>query len=482
MIRPRLLVPAEDPSLAGRFAAIRVELDVAEEFPADVEAEAAEAARRGPDDARLGVAGARADLLDVPFVTIDPPGSTDLDQAVHLERRPGGGYRVRYAIADVAAFVRPGGAVDAEARRRGETVYCPDRRIPLHPTVLSEGAASLLPDGVRPAVVWTVDLDASGEVVSADVRRASVRSREQLDYPAVQRALDSAGPADRDSLPVLLAEVGTARSALERARGGVSLPRPEQEVVPDGDGWALEMRVSLPVEDHNAQISLLTGMVAARMMLDAGVGVLRTMPAADAESLEHLRRRALALGVPWPEGTAYGDVLASLDHGRTETAAFLVAATGLFRGAAWTTFHGAPPTVVEHAAIAAPYAHVTAPLRRLVDRFGLEVCLAATAGAAVPGWVLDGLDGLGAQMAAGASRGSAVDRACTDLVEASVLAPHVGRDWEAAALTEKTVQLAQPPVVAGCDGPPLPIGRPVLVRLVEADLDTRSVRFAWDGA
>jgi exoribonuclease R len=479
--RTRLRLRAEDPSLAARFVALRAELEVPETFPAEVEAEAADAASTGPDDARLGVAGGRADLRHLPFVTIDPPGSRDLDQAVHLERRDGGGHRVRYAIADVAAFVRPGGAVDAEAHRRAETVYCPDRRIPLHPPELSEGAASLLPGDDRPAVVWTIDLDDAGEVVTADVRRGVVRSTAQLDYAAVQRSLDAAGPADADSLPVLLAEVGTARAAIERARGGVSLSRPEQEIVPDGAGWTVSFRASLPVEGHNAQISLLTGVVAARMMLDAGVGVLRTMPPADAESLERLRRQARALGVPWPDGADYGDVLATVDHSRPETGAFLAEATGLFRGAAWTTFDGAPPAALEHAAIAAPYAHVTAPLRRLVDRYGLEVCLAASAGRPVPGWVLDALPTLGAEMAAGARRGSAVDRACTDLVEAAVLAPRVGEVMDAVAITEESVQLTDPAVVARCDGAPLPAGEAVRVRLAEADLDTRTVRFTYEG-
>ncbi|NEE23774.1 RNB domain-containing ribonuclease, partial [Streptomyces sp. SID7499] len=102
-------------------------------------AEAAEAAR-APD------LSAHEDATDLPFLTIDPPGSTDLDQAMHLERRRDGrGYRVHYAIADVAAFLRPGGALDAEAHRRVTTLYFPDDRIPLHPPVLSEGAASLLP-------------------------------------------------------------------------------------------------------------------------------------------------------------------------------------------------------------------------------------------------------------------------------------------------------------------------------------------------
>lgn len=343
MTGTRLVLNAGAPALAARFVALRTELGVPETFPDDVLAEAEAAADRGPDDERLGVAGERADLRDVPFVTVDPPGSTDLDQAVHLERRPGGGYRVRYAIADVAAFVRPGGAIDAEAHARGQTVYCPDRRIALHPPVLSEGAASLLPDGDRPAVVWTIDLDDAGEVVTADVRRGTVRSTARLDYAAVQAALDAAGPGDRDTLPVLLAEVGTARAAVERSRGGVSLSRPEQEVVPSGDGFALEYRASLPVEEHNAQISLLTGTVAAAMMLDAGVGILRTMPPADPEALARLRRQATALGVPWPDGADYGDVLAALDRTLPRTAAFLAAATGLFRGAAWTAFRGAPP-------------------------------------------------------------------------------------------------------------------------------------------
>jgi hypothetical protein len=109
------------------------------------------------------------------------------------------------------------------------------------------------------------------------------------------------------------------------------------------------------------------------------------------------------------------------------------------------------------------------------------VCLAASAGTEVPAWVLDSFGSLGADMAAGAARGAAVERACTDLVEAAVLAPHVGRDFHAVALREGSVQLTQPAVVARCDGGPLPVGRPVGVRLVEADLDTRTVRFSWDG-
>ena len=208
-----------------RFGAVRAELGVPADFPPDVLAEAARAAA----DPRLPT----EDATDVPFVTVDPPGSRDLDQALHLAARAGGGFRVSYAIADVAAFVRPGGAVDAEARRRTQTLYSPDLRTPLHPPALGEQAASLLPDQVRPAVLWRIELDAGGEVSGVDVRRALVRSRAQLDYPGLQAAVD-AGTAPE---PVaLLPRVGELRIALSRARHATELDVPEQEVVPAEGG------------------------------------------------------------------------------------------------------------------------------------------------------------------------------------------------------------------------------------------------------
>src|SRR5829696_1242564 len=198
-LRPVRVSPAD--AMVEGFAAIRREAQVPEGFPPDVEAEAAAAAQRQH----------AAPQVDVPFLTIDPPGARDLDQAIHLERR-GSGHRVRYAIADVGAFVDPGEAVDAEARVRGVTVYAPDGRIPLHPPVLSEGAASLLPGQWVPAVLWTLDLDGEGNLERTQVERAQVRSRAQHTYEDV--------PAEVSSL---LAEIGERRAMLQRERGGVQL-------------------------------------------------------------------------------------------------------------------------------------------------------------------------------------------------------------------------------------------------------------------
>src|SRR4051812_38089336 len=227
------------------------------------------------DAAARGTPMPAVDRTDVPFVTIDPATSRDLDQAMHLARRAGGGFRVRYAIADVASFVRPGGPLEAETWIRGQTIYLPDGRIPLHPPVLSEGAVSLFPDVERAAVVWTIDLDADGGFVDVALERARVRSRAKLDYAGVQRLVDAGRTPD----PIaLLPELGELLAKRAADRGAVNLPLPEQEVEPDGDGWRLVLRAPLPVEDHNAQISLLTGMAAATLMLDGRVGLLRTMP------------------------------------------------------------------------------------------------------------------------------------------------------------------------------------------------------------
>ena len=178
------------------------------------------------------------------MVTIDPPTSQDLDQAMHLVR-DGDGYVVYYAIADLAAFITPGDPIDLEANKRGETLYGADSKVPLHPTTISEGAASLLPDQVCPALLWTIKVDKTGEGTDVHVERARVRSTAKLDYAGVQRAIDD-GSADESLM--LLKEVGELRLAREAARGGVSLPLPEQEVSMAGEEWHLEFRAQLPTE------------------------------------------------------------------------------------------------------------------------------------------------------------------------------------------------------------------------------------------
>jgi exoribonuclease R len=494
------LAPEVVGQLADGLASLRAELQLSEDFSAVAEAEAEAAAANGPA-AVPGRDIPRVDATDIPFVTIDPATSMDLDQALHVEWS-GEGWRVSYAIADLPAFVVPGGALDDEVHRRGTTCYGPDGNVPLHPRVLSEGAASLLPDQVRPAALWTIDIDEDAEITAARVEPALVRSRAKLSYDGAQAVLDG-GPDPQGVVTVLraLREVGRRRQARERDRGGVSLNVPEQEASRGDDGtWQLAFRASLPVEGCNAQISLLTGIAAASIMLGAGVGVLRTMPPADGRDIARLRRTAKALNVQWPPTLSYGDLLSRLDASTPANAAFLDAATTLFRGAGYRAFggddHAPAPTGddARHAAIAAPYAHVTAPLRRLVDRYGAEVCLAACAGKPVPEWVLAGLPALAETMADTDRRANAYARGGVDLVEAAVLEGAVGSSYDAVVIEgprghqaelppdqrRGELMVREPAIVAktrpGPDGA-FPVGEAVQARLVEASIPHRSVLF-----
>ena len=527
MSRKRLSTYTAPPAEVTRaLDELRARYEVPTAFPPEALAEAEAAATAWAQDgpARLLADGAR-DARDLDLVTIDPPGSMDLDQAVLLERLPARSeaagasvgdapgsaatYRVHYAIASLATFVTPGGALDAELGRRGETIYAPDAATPLHPEVLSHGAASLLEDVDRPACLWTIDLDARGEVVSARVERALVRSRARLTYGQVQAAIDGEGTLPSSAptdLPGLLAEIGRLRLEREVARGGISMTTPEQVVevteaaesagdsesaeVPGPSGYRLAYRVPVPAEQYNAQISLLTGMCAARIMVECGVGILRTLPPARPEDYARLRRVAAALGIDWPAAQSYPELVRGLDHAIPAHAAFLEQAMSLFRGSGYLAFGvggvGVPADdeasdseEAVHSAIAARYAHVTAPLRRLVDRYGEEVCIAACAQAPVPEWVLQALPDLPDVMEQTGKRAQAIGRGALTALEALVLRGHEGEVFDGVITSERDgrgeLVLTEPAVVtevrrgSGQSGDRLPIGERVRVRLLSAD-------------
>ena len=461
----------DSPEIEAAFAELRRQLKVSLDFPDEVLAEAEEASRspRLPD----------ADETEVPFVTLDPASSMDLDQAFHIERR-GDGYRVRYAIADVAAFVRPGGPMDVEAHERGETLYAPDGNARLYPPALSEGAASLLPDQTRPSVVWTMDVDETGEGVEVNVRHALVRSRAKLDYVSSQQALDG-GTADEQLR--LLREVGLLRQQREVRRGGVSLAIPEQVITEDDGDYGLQFRAPLPVEGWNAQMSLMTGMAAADLMLKGGVGLLRTVPLADPDRLRRLRLTAEALRVEWPDDVPYPAFVRGLSPFIARQAALLLEAASLLRGSSYTFFEDTPPEQPTHSALASTYAHTTAPLRRLVDRYVGEACIALSDGREVPEWVRAELPKLPEVMAKSSARAGQYEAGIVSIVEAALLAPRLGDTFDAIVieLHERrggaTVAIREPSVIARCRGDDLPLGGRIEARLDEVDVMRRLVRF-----
>lgn len=502
------------------FRTIAEEFELPERFPEDVHAEALQATDRHADQ--------RRDLRDIPFVTIDPAGSMDLDQAVNIQDAPGvasgisdggagtdggasadgGGnaarWRVLYAIADVAAFVDPAGALMAESLQRGQTMYLPDEPTRLHPAELSEGSASLLPDQTRPAVVWDILLRADGEVADCTVYRALIRSVKRFDYTEVEA--DMKGGTLHPAI-AQLPEVGRARQGSDLRRQAINLRLPsisvERVEAEDGsERYELEIDERLEMNDFNAELSLLAGMCAGEMMVRAGVGILRTLPPAGAKDIAAFDHGARALGFD-RSGRPIGELLADIDASTPRGMALMRDAQSLLRGAGYQHFglvggdtdgadagatdDGAAKASEEqpsiHAGIGGHYAHVTAPLQRLVDRFATEICLAIASEQPIPEWVTANVDQVLGTMKSSGQTASAVDRACLGLTEAVVLQPWVGQNFNATVLHSEGKESAkilveEPPILTSCAGGPDEAST-IKVTLIKADPAERKVRFAW---
>jgi exoribonuclease R len=227
---------------------------------------------------------------------------------------------------------------------------------------------------------------------------------------------------------------------------------------------------------------LLTGQAAAELMLEAGLGILRTLPQADRKAVDRLRRTAKALGIDWGESLSYADVIRTLDPELPAHAAFLVESTVLLRGSGYEAFDGKAPAHPVHAGIGAPYAHATAPLRRLVDRYVGEVCVALCADTQVPDWARSALPELPESMGQSDRHAQQYEAGIVSAVEAAVLAGSVGQEFDAVVVEVDehdgggVVQLVDPAVTARCEGD-VPLGERVRVRLTLADVARRQVRF-----
>ena len=440
--------------LPPTFADLRRELGVREDFPPEVlaEAERAAAAPEPPDE----------DLTALPFVTVDPEESRDLDQAVHLERAGGG---LPGALRDRRRR-RPSSAPAARSTRRcagaARRFYAPDRRVPLHPPVLGEGAASLLPEQVRPAVVWELRARRGRRARPRSTSGgALVRSVAKLSYDGVQAQYD-AGTADE--LLLLLREVGRLRQERAAERGAVDLPALEQEVdvgrrrpagalaAPAAAGGGLE-RADQPAHRrgrrrrharrrgraaaHDAAAGRRGRRVAAPQRprpgpAVAGGDVVRAPPSRRSTRPTPVRRRCscsppgccAAPATPrstaprrrWPRTARW--------PGRTRTRPP--------RCAGWPTATSCRP------------ASRSRPGSRCRTTCGRRCPSCPRVMAA-------------ADRAAGA-----LDRAGVDLAEALVLAPRVGERFPASVVERGAergvVQLVDPPVRARCEGADLPLG------------------------
>ena len=447
-------------ALTAGLAAIRSEFQVPAAFAAETLAAAAEAARRAPTE--------HIDRTALPFVTLDPATSTDLDQAFAIQTA-GADLILNYAIADVAWFVPDDGPVDREAWARGETLYLPDGKASLYPAAIGEAAASLLPDGPRPAINLIVRIDPQGNATLDGAERAIIRSRAKLAY-------DSVTPA---GLPPEFPELARRIAAAEARRGAARVDPPEQEVAPlPGGGYELVFRPRLASEDNNAALSLAANLAVAQALQAHHTGLFRVMPGPDKAAIARLRHTARALRLDWPTGTPLAQFEQGLTAADPHQAAMMLAIRRAGQGATYAPYaDGVTPW---HSAMAATYAHATAPLRRLADRYVLRATLEIANGRPVPEAVTQAFARLPKVMARADALAGRVERAVLDLAEAVLLQPRIGETF-AAIVTDSgdhgaRFQLRDLAVIArlGEDAAP---GTALDVRLSAVDLAMRSIRF-----
>lgn len=290
-------------------------------FPADVSAEAEKAEH-------LSLAG-REDWRDVPLVTIDPPDAKDHDDAVHAVRDEdegnAGGFIVTVAIADVAAYVRPGTALDREALARGNSVYFPDRVVPMLPERISNDLCSLRPHQPRPALAVRMVLDSHGRKKHHSFHRVMMRSAAKLSYQQAQAAID--GHPDETTRPLLdgiLKPLWAAYQTAKKARDirePLFLDLPERKIVLKPDGTVDRVLIPERLEAHKLieEFMILANVAAAETLEKAGFELIYRVH--DEPSLEKMRGLGdvlASIGLKLPKGNVvkpelFNRILASVD-------------------------------------------------------------------------------------------------------------------------------------------------------------------------
>jgi len=355
-----------DPDEADLIATL-VRWEVRREFPA-VCLEEARAARQPK-------LGRRRDLRDVPTVTIDSASTRDIDDALSaLAPQPDGGLRVLVSIADVDALVEEGSALDVEARRRGTSVYLPDRVVPMLPPALSEGALSLLPGEDRPALTCELRIDPEGEVTSVDVYLSLVRSHARLTYRGAAAFLEEGDATDvpapvRDTVRWL--RTAAARlSTVRAARGGFSVVREEARLTfdpdtrePIGIGARRETTAHRLVE----RLMVAANEAVAGWLIDRGLpGVFRRHDPPERAGVERLASFARNFGFEPGFGPALTPRALAAFEEQFKDATVAPAIRTVLRwalGPARYSVHPGP-----HFGLASPrYLHFTSPIRRYAD-------------------------------------------------------------------------------------------------------------------
>jgi ribonuclease R len=419
----------DDPRAASLIAIYNHEIPI--EFPAAAIAQA-EAARPVP-------LGERTDLREIPLVTIDGADARDFDDAVWAEADPDpqnrGGWHLLVAIADVAHYVRPGDALDLDARRRGNSVYFPDRVVPMLPENLSNNLCSLRPDEDRACMAVHLWIDAEGRKRRHRFVRGLMRSAARLTYEQVQAARE--GAPDEVTGPLLERVIAPlygayqALAAARRRRGTLELDLPERRVIMGKDGRIERIEARARFDSHRLieEFMILANVAAAETLEERRQPAMyRVHDVPDAAKIEALREFLETIGLSLARGQVIRPKMFTrlLEQAARTPHAEMVNELVL-RSQAQAVYS---PDNLGHFGLAlARYAHFTSPIRRYADLLvhrGLISGLGLGEGGLPPD-AGEAFEEIGAQISATERRAASAERDALDRYTAAYLSDRVGQ-------------------------------------------------------
>ena len=425
----------DEPRAISLFAAQTFGLPLA--FPPEAEAQAAAAQPVALAD--------RTDLRQVPLVTIDGADARDFDDAVYAEPDPDpanpGGWHMVVAIADVAHYVRPGDALDLEARRRANSVYFPDRVLPMLPEALSNGLCSLRPDEDRACVAVHLWYDRRGHRLRHRFVRGLMRSRARLIYEQVQAAAE--GSADAVTTPLLETVIRPLYGAYavlakaRRRRGTLDLDLPEAEVRlgPDRRPEAIVTRPRLDAHRLIEEFMIAANVAAAEALDGAGMHCMyRIHDAPDPIKLEALAQLLQSLGMGRGPGTLArpADLSRLLEQLKEHELSPIV--SQLVLRAQSQAAYG-PRNIGHFGLNLGHYAHFTSPIRRYADLIVHRALISALRlgeGGLEDSVTLDELQTLGGHLSRSERRAMEAERNALSRFTALLMAERIGSTFAGA--------------------------------------------------
>jgi ribonuclease R len=354
-------VPAVDVKMVLR------QFELADEFPRDVEAQARAFGDRVPADALKG----RETFFDLPVFTIDGADAKDFDDAVSLESRPGGGWRLGVHIADVSHYVAEGSPLDREAQARGTSVYLSGAVRPMLPFPLSDNLCSLRPHVIRLTLTCLMELDAEGHMTTHRVVESAIKSARRFTYDEVEEVLAGKGVDAPAAVLRDVKKMGELAQILRRnrqKRGSLDFDFPEPYIVTDDTGWPVDVRRRERGDSHRLieEFMLLANEAVARGMKDVPF-LYRIHPAPDPAKMKALEASLRAVGVAPPRDlhdgrpAALQSVMAQVKGQTTEALVHMMILRSL-KQAVYSPANAGHFGLASHA-----YTHFTSPIRRYPD-------------------------------------------------------------------------------------------------------------------